>query len=79
MTPLTIEQRQAVDQAGNDPVRLEDPVTRRVFVLIAEEEYRRLRKQPDEVVDLDAQKAMLVQLGRTVGWDDPAMDVYNDL
>jgi hypothetical protein len=54
-------------------------VTRRVFVLIAEEEYRRLRKQPDEVVDLDAQKAMLVQLGRTVGWDDPAMDVYNDL
>jgi hypothetical protein len=79
MTALTTELRQALDRSGNDPVRLEDPETRRVFVLITEEEYRRLLAMPYHVLDIEAQRGLLSQLGQSVGWDDPAMDVYNDL
>jgi hypothetical protein len=79
MTALTKEQRDAVDRAGNRIVRLEDPETRRIFVLVPEDEYPRLAAQPDDGPDLGAQRAMLTRLGHDVGWDDPAMDVYNDL
>lgn len=80
MTALTTEQILAIERAGIDPVRLEDPSTRRTYVLIPEDEYRRLRDilLDDRAPNLEAQKVLLAELGRGVGWDDPAMDVYND-
>ncbi len=80
MTALTTDQLQAIRRAGSDPVRLEDPETRRTYVLLGEDEYRRLRALllPDETTSLGEQRTLLADLGRSVGWDDPAMDVYND-
>jgi hypothetical protein len=45
MTMLTIthEQRQAVEQAGDQPVRLEDPENHRAYFLLAEDVYSRLQ------------------------------------
>ena len=40
---LTPEQRQAVEQAGGQPVRLEDPENHRGYVLLKEEAYQRLQ------------------------------------
>jgi hypothetical protein len=80
MTALTTEQLQAIERAGIDPIRLEDPSTRRTYVLISEDEYRRLRDLlPDRTPNLEEQRVLLAGLGRSVGWDDPAMDIYDDL
>jgi hypothetical protein len=42
MEILTPEQRRAVKQAGDSPVRLTDPETRRAYVLVSEDVYERL-------------------------------------
>lgn len=63
MTTITPEIRQAIEQAGNAPIRIEDPETKTVYVLVKEEVYEGLR-------------AWLEPL--TSCWDDPEMDVYND-
>jgi hypothetical protein len=42
MTTITPEQRRLVEQAGAEPVRLEDPETRQDYVLLRREVYERL-------------------------------------
>src|SRR4051794_42672 len=42
MDTLTPELKRAVDQAGDSPVRLMDPETRRAYVLVSAEVYDRL-------------------------------------
>ncbi len=39
---LTPELKQAVDEAGSEPVRLEDPETHTAYVVIKEDLYRKL-------------------------------------
>jgi hypothetical protein len=43
MTTLTPEQRQLVERAGTEPVRLTDPLTDDTYYLIKEEVYERIR------------------------------------
>lgn len=40
---LTPEQRRLIEQAGDEPVRLDDPETHQAYVLVREDLYRRLR------------------------------------
>lgn len=40
---LTPELLQAVERSGEEPVRLEDPETRRAYVLVRAEVYERMR------------------------------------
>jgi hypothetical protein len=52
MTTLTPEQRLAVEQAGESPVRIEDPETRAAYVLLKAEVYERFKplvESKDEV------------------------------
>ena len=44
MTTITPEQRRLIEQAGTEPVRLEDPETRQGYVLLRREVYERLLK-----------------------------------
>jgi hypothetical protein len=44
MTTLTPELKQAIEQAGDEPVRLEDPQTRETYVLLKADDYERIRK-----------------------------------
>ena len=40
---ITPELKQAIDKAGGQPVLVEDPQARKVYVVIEEDLYRRLR------------------------------------
>jgi hypothetical protein len=40
---LSPESKQAVEEAGDEPVRVEDPETQIAYVVIKEELYRKLR------------------------------------
>jgi hypothetical protein len=44
MTRLTPEQRQAIEKAGEAPVRVEDPDTHIAYIIIKEDVYEHLRK-----------------------------------
>jgi hypothetical protein len=43
MSGLTPEQRQLIEQAGDQPVRIEDPETQHVYVVLRAEVYERVR------------------------------------
>src|SRR5258708_916221 len=44
MTILTPELKQAIEQAGDELVRLEDPQTRQTYVLLKSEVYEKIRE-----------------------------------
>ena len=54
-TGLTPEQRQLIEQAGTQPVRIEDPETQQSYVLIRADLYERVRVilEPRSVLDLE--------------------------
>jgi hypothetical protein len=82
MIELTLEQRQAVAQQGETPPRAVDPDTHTIYVLIPEEIYARVKALLDEEeanqLLRDMYPHVMEVFGRE-GWDDPAMDIYNDL
>ena len=56
------------------------PIEDGAFVVLRADLYDRVRSLIDgEDLTIDEQRWLLAELGRSVGWDDPAMDVYNDL
>jgi hypothetical protein len=68
-------------RSQEEPVRLTDPETATEYVLVRADLFDRLRGFvfTDEPLSADEQQALLVQAGLRAGWDDPAMDIYNDL
>lgn len=81
MIELTREQRQAVAQQGETPPRALDPDTQTTYVLIREKVYARIEALLDEKGNQftgDMYPHVMEVFGRE-GWDDPAMDIYNDL
>jgi len=80
MTTLTESQKQALTAAGGEPLRLLDPETNRSYVLLPSESYDRFKALFEDVpFTLDEQQQLLRRAGERAGWDDPAMDVYDDL
>ena len=79
MITLPAELQDMVENSGDTPVRVVDPRTQRVYVLIADEQFDRLRSLLDmEPLSLDQQRIALSAAGRRAGWDDPEMDVYDN-
>jgi hypothetical protein len=81
MIELTREQRQAVAQQGEGPPRALDPDTQTTYVLIREKVYERLEALlggDGDQFTRDMYPHVMEVFGRE-GWDDPAMDIYNDL
>ena len=79
---ITHELKQAVERAGDGPVRIDDPEAHRRYVIVPEVVYERLQSLVGlEMGELtpDEQEHALARLGQSIGWDDPAMDIYNDL
>ncbi len=82
MIELTLEQRKAVATDAETPPRVIDPSTRTRYVLVREELYDRVRR----VFEADEESQFVREMTPHVmevfgrdGWDDPAMDVYNEL
>ena len=61
MIDLTEQQRQEL--SGPEPVRVRDPNTDETYVLVRADIYERMR-------------AIIDGYTRRAGWDDPALDVY---
>ncbi len=82
MIELTLEQRQAVARPAEAPPRALDPDTRTTYVLIREEVYDRVKSlfaEEDDSQFLREMRPHTMEVFGKAGWDDPAMDVYNDL
>jgi hypothetical protein len=80
MTTLTPELRQALREAGDQPVPVIDPDTNRRYVLVPAEVYERLHLLlHHEPLSSKEQRFLLQAAGERAGWDDPEMDVYDDL
>jgi hypothetical protein len=74
MNTLSSEQRQAIEANGH--IAIDDGA----YVVVKAAAYERLRTLlAAEPLSIEEQKAMIAHIGKKVGWDDPRMDVYNDL
>jgi hypothetical protein len=79
-TPLTDEQRQAIAAQPGVPLRVVDPQTNETYVLLRAEEYERMKAALEgEPPSPQERLFQFREFGRRAGWDDPEMDVYNDL
>ena len=82
MIALSKEIQQAIKDAQEDPVRLVDPETDVEYVVLPVETFERMQKAvyyDDDPLTEEEQNALLIEFGRIAGWDDPEMDIYNDL
>lgn len=79
MTPrLNLEQLQALHAGDNRPMEVLDPETNRVYVLMAQEQYERLKPLfEDDPASENERKQWILDAGRKAGWDDREMDVYD--
>lgn len=75
MIELTEEQRRELEA---DVPRVLDPETRKTYVLLSEEVYERVQALlvPERLSPAE-QQSLLHIAGLRAGWDDPAMDVYD--
>ena len=82
MIELTLEQRQIVAQQEEIPPRVVDPDTDTTYILIREEVYAQMKalleEEKGEQFLHDMYPYVMEVFGKE-GWDDPAMDIYNDL
>ncbi len=79
MTTLPSELQDLLEHSGDTPVRFVDPRTQRVYVLIADEQFDRLRSLIDvEPLTIEQQRQILHDAGVRAGWDDPEMDAYDN-
>ena len=82
MIALSKEIQQAVRAAKENPVRLIDPETHVEYVVLTAETFEQMRNgvyYDDGPITEEERRALLIQAGLRAGWDDPEMDIYNDL
>ena len=77
-TLLTPEQRNDLQQHGDQPMPVIDPVTQKVYVLMAGDVFERFKALfDDEPWDISEADAAQSAAAGAAGWDDPEMDVYD--
>ena len=82
MITLTKELKRALKCSQEDPVRLVDPETKAEYVVLPVETFELMRKgvyYDDGPLTEEERRYILIQAGLRAGWDDPEMDVYNDM
>jgi hypothetical protein len=81
MSPKVIDDLQAaIDEHGNEPVKLVDRATKAEYVILPAELYERVKALIGTEEDFKPRELypLVEQAFRRAGWDDPAMDEYND-
>ncbi len=81
MLTIPKELQQAVRASHGRPLRLTDPETHAEYVLLQADMYDQIHALFDNEAPLTSgeRRALLLQAGLRAGWDDPEMDVYNEL
>ena len=77
---LTAEQWGNLQQQAEQPVFVCDPSQQEKFVLLRAEVYDRFKAIFEEDPVTEQERLFQLQsFGKRAGWDDPGMDVYDDL
>jgi hypothetical protein len=76
--PLTEEQGRAAVATSAEPLRLIDPQTNSVFVLLRADAYERVRPLLEDDFDIRDTYAAQFAAAMRAGWADPAMDEYDN-
>lgn len=79
---LIPKELQAVVRASQgQPVRLADPETHEEYIVLRADVYDQMQTRLYDNTPLtdEEKQALLLKAGLRAGWDDPEMDVYNDL
>jgi hypothetical protein len=77
---LTDAQWASIQQADDSPARVSDPSQNNTFVLVPAGVYERFKAMfEDDPVTPAERQFHLQEFGRRAGWDDPEMDIYDDL
>ena len=81
MIAMPKELQQAVCAAQGQPVRLADPETNAEYIVLPAEVYDQIKGliYDDGPLTDEEKRGLLFQAGLRAGWDDPEMDVYNEL
>ena len=81
MIELTKKLQEAIQDSKGQPIRLTDPKTHLEYVVLPAAIFDRVQHVFSDANPLttEEQRALLVQVGLSVGWDDPKMDAYNKL
>lgn len=81
MIVLTKKLQQIVQDANEKPIRLVDPETSLEYVVLPAKIFDRIEDvfYNSNPLTIEEQRALLVKVGLSVGWDDPKMDAYNEL
>lgn len=76
---LTEEQQRAVANPSEVPPRVIDPRTNKTFVLLEAEQYERIKTLMRDGFDIRDAYPLMDAVAAKEGWDDPALDIYEDL
>lgn len=78
-TLLISQQLNDLQQHGDKPMPVIDPVTQKVYVLLAGDIFERFKALfDDEPFDVRDTYAAQSAAAGAAGWDDPEMDVYDN-
>ena len=72
---LSQDQSRAIDVTGT-PLEMVDPRTGSVYILVRQDSFARVRTLVED--DLAETYPAQIESAMRAGWDDPAMDEYND-
>jgi hypothetical protein len=78
MIELSAEQVLALQKDGQYPAAVLNPQTREEFVLLRRDVYDRLRSLLDDEFSSEDAFRSQIESAAAAGWDDPALDIYND-
>ncbi len=82
MIALSKEMQEAVQKSEDNLIRLIDPETNVEYVVLPAEKFEQMQNgvyYDDGPITEEERRALLIQAGFRAGWDDPEMDIYNDL
>lgn len=80
MIALPKDLQDAVRQAGDGPVHVTDVETKAEYVVVPAKVYEQLTAGiPRKVLSKEEQIKLLVATGVRAGWNDPELDIYNDV
>jgi len=81
MISLPKDIQEAVRSSDDQPIRLTDPETNSEYVLVPADLYDQIRElfYEHSTLSRDEKRELMLRAGLRAGWDDPEMDVYNDL
>jgi len=81
MIDLNEEQRQAIIEHPDEPLRLTDSATKKSFVLLRAELFDRLKGLLYDDGEFSPSEAypLLNEMAAKAGWNDPSINIYNDI